>query len=502
LDRRPGNRLSSGRAKEKNVTEGPKTRGEEILGAILLNPELMEAASDLVVSDFSLEHERLLFAEILRQKEDNETLDEFILGQKVPGGQQYLQRIQIGLMNKTPEVFIRNVNKLKMQKHQENLFRLFEEQKKIVKATGADIGFEIDKIKRELEAIESLNNGNDETEIEIAPTIEELASLQIPEIDWLVEPVIERFGFCLVGAQKGVGKSLFVTQLALSAAAGISSFLIEDIKIAKPLNVLLIQQEVSLPGMKDRLLKMRTEKTFNLEGRFRQKTTTGAWWNLTDKKDYRKLLRLVDKYKPDILILDPLYTFYPKELNTSGDISPMMKILSDLKSNYNLGLVVVHHFSNKEDADEIQHRGSIGRFMGHSMIANSADTTIGLDFMHPKYRQQTLPLPYQNYVMVEITTRHGEWPARFAVERKHGCLLFEKSTIWQDLGRSIVPGRIEEILEANDGGMLQKDLIGLLIKEASPTTIRRGIDEALRQHTITKQALAGKGNPVMLRIKK
>jgi hypothetical protein len=104
--------------------------------------------------------------------------------------------------------------------------------------------------------------------------------------------------------------------------------------------------------------------------------------------------------------------------------------------------------------------------------------------------------------MVEITTRHGEWPARFAIERKHGFLLFEKSTIWQDLGRSIVPGRIEEILEVNDGELLQKDLIGLLIKEASPTTIRRGIDEALKQGSITKQALPGKGNPVMLRIRK
>lgn len=485
------------------MIEGPKTRAEEILGAILANPELIEAAPNLATSDFPLEDERLLFAEILRQKEEDGAVDELTLGQKTPGGQQYLQRIQTGLANKKPEVFIRAVNELKKQKHQQNLFRLLEEQTKTIKATGSDVGFEIDQIKGEIEAIEALDASRErDREIEVAPTIEELASLQIPEIDWLVEPIIERFGFSLIGAQKGVGKSLFVTQLALSAAAGTSSFLTEDIKIAKPLNALLIQQEVSLPGMKDRLFKMRTEKTFNLEGRFRQKTTTGAWWNLTNRKDYEKLLRLLEKYNPDILILDPLYTFYPKELNTSGDISPMMKILSDLKSNYNLGLVVVHHFSNKEDADEVQHRASIGRFMGHSMIANSADSTIGLDFLHPKYRQQTLPLPYQNYVMVEITTRHGEWPARFAIERRHGCLLFEKSTIWQDLGRSIVPGRIEEILEANDGGMLQKDLIGLLIKEASPTTIRRSIEEGLKQGTITKQALPGKGNPIMLRIKK
>lgn len=334
---------------------------------------------------------------------------------------------------------------------------------------------------------------------DVAITVEELAALQIPEIDWLVEPIVERFGYCLIGAQKGVGKSLFVTQLALYAASGCTPFLADDIRIAKPLNALLVQQEVSLPGMKDRLFKMRTEKTFNLEGRFRQKTTTGDWWNLTNKEHYRKLIRLIEKYRPDILILDPLYTFYPKELNTSGDISPMMEILSDLKSNFNLGLVVVHHFSNKENADEVQQRTSVGRFMGHSMIANSADTTVGLDFLHPKYRQQTLPLPYQNYVMVDITTRHGEWPARFVLERKQGGLLFQKSTIWQDLGRSIVPGQIEDFLEANDGEMLQKELIAQLSQDARPTTVRRAIDEAVKQGKITKTAIPGKGNPVMLR---
>ena len=337
---------------------------------------------------------------------------------------------------------------------------------------------------------------------EAALTAEELAALQIPEIDWLVKPIIERFGFCLVGAQKGVGKSLFVTQLGLYVAAGSSPFLIDEIKIPKALNVLLIQQEVSLPGMKDRLFKMRGEKVFDLGGRFRQKTTTGNWWNLTNKDDYMKLIRLVEKYKPDILILDPLYTFYPRELNTSGDISPMMKILSDLKSNFGLGLIVVHHFSNKQDSDEIEFRSSVGRFMGHSMIANSADSTIGLDFLHAKYRQQTLPLPYQNYIVTEITTRHGAWPARFCLERKRDALLFEKSSIWQDLGRCLVPGQIEDVLEANDGQMLQKDVIEILAKDARRTTVRRAIDEAFKSGKVTKETLPGKGHPVLLRLVK
>lgn len=469
----------------------------EILGALLLDPSLFEKVSGLSEA-FDSENARRVFGALKRNFETGTPLDLGILAhdlkESVP--EAYLSGLLDGYPRSlaTPEIVAEKIHRVRLAKEKCRLLQIIERE---AKAGGGD--FSLVEIDTALGKIRRLGEGVD-TEMQTAATAEELAAMQIPEIDWLIEPVIERFGFCLVGAQKGVGKSLFVTQLALHAASGISPFLIEEIRIPRPLNTLLIQQEVSLPGMKDRLCKMRTEKAFNLEGRFRQKTTTGAWWNLTDRADYEKLICLIEKYRPDLIILDPLYTFYPKELNTSGDISPMMKILSDLKSNFGLGLVVVHHFSNKSDPDEVEFRSSVGRFMGHSMIANSADTTIGLDFLHPKYRQQTLPLPYQNYITVEITTRHGAWPARFCLERKRDVLLFEKSSIWQDLGRCLIPGQIEDVLDANDGQMLQKDVIEALAKDARRTTVRRAIDEALRSGKVTKEALPGKGHPVLLRL--
>ncbi len=400
-----------------------------------------------------------------------------------------------GVHKFSKENFINHVRLLKEEKIHKAYFKETEKQRDFyLKGIRPDLS----KSRQFFEQLDQLGTKVN-TDIE-CETAEEIAELQIPEIDWLIRPIVERFGYALIGAQKGVGKSLLVTQLGLYAAAGKSPFLTDEITIPNPLNVLLIQQEVSLPGMKDRLFKMRSEKVFDLGGRFRQKTTTGAWWNLTKREDYEKLISIIEKYKPDILILDPLYTFYPKELNTSGDISPMMQVLSDLKSNFNLGLIVVHHFSNKEDPD-VQ-RTPVGRFMGHSMIANSADSTIGLDFLHPRYRQQSLPLPFQNYIMVEITTRHGEWPARFALERKEGRLLFEESSIWQDLGRSIIPGQIEDLIEANDGEMLQKDIIRALMNEAKPTTVKRALSEAEKRGLIAKRLLPGKGNPVMWRLLK
>jgi len=469
---------------------------KEILGAIILHPELLEKLPD-ISNILDSDKNRLIYKSLKQNFEKSLVIDISLIAddlkEKVPAN--YIASTLEGLPHSQAslEVVLEKIRRLKVKSKRKELLKKVNEINQQLEKTGSapDLS-EIRKLFDELDALE-VKKGESE---DAAITVEELGTLQIKEIDWLIRPIVERFGYTLLGAQKGVGKSLLVTQLGLYAASGLSPFLSESIIIPKPVNVLLVQQEVSLAGMKDRLFKMQMEKRFNPGGRFRQLTTTGAWLNLTEMADYQRLVQLIEKYKPDILILDPLYTFYPKELNTSGDISPMMKVLSDLKTNFNLGLVVVHHFSNKEDPD-IQ-RTPVSRFMGHSMIANSADVTIGLDFLHPKYRQASLPLPYQNYIMIEVTTRHGEWPERFALERKRGCLIFERSSIWQDIHRSLIPGQIEDLLEANGGEMLQKQIIGALKKEASQTTVKRALYEA-EGRTIEKEALPGKGNPVLWR---
>lgn len=468
-----------------------QSREQQILGALLQDRTLIEKCN-IDKSFFKTGRQQLIFDELLKGAADDTVVAQRIheRSPKFDDIFTYISNCLEGVHRMTPTGLQQMVNDVKRGRLKLEIEN--ELKKKVV---------DHEKVKNLYTQIESLRESNHNHKEEIATKIEELAALEIPQIDWLVEPIVERFGYTLIGAQKGVGKSLFVTQLALYAASGMSPFLNDGIRLFKPLNVLLVQQEVSLPGMKDRLFKMRSEKLFETEGRFRQITTTGTWWNLSNKKeDYQRLIRLIEEYKPDILILDPLYTFYPKELNTSGDISPMMEILAELKTNFNLGLIVVHHFSNKEDPDS--QKTPVGRFMGHSMIANSADVTIGLDFLHPKYRQQNLPLAFQNYIMVEITTRHGEWPARFALERKQGCLLFEKSSIWQDLGRSIMPGQIEDLIEAHDRVMLQKDIIQAFIGDAKPTTVKKALYEAEKRGILASEIQTGKGSPVLWRLLK
>lgn len=328
-----------------------------------------------------------------------------------------------------------------------------------------------EEIKEQLQAITDRTLAYEIEGFE-AETVEDILSMDIPLIEWQVYSLVERRGFTLLGAIKGVGKSLFVTSLGLHYAAGRNPFLHHDFTIDKSGRVLYIQQEVSLSGMKDRLFKMQTEKAFDLQGKFRQKTTTGSPWNLNEKKDREKLVRMLDLHEPDMLILDPFYTFCI-DTNNLKAVSEVLGFLLQLKTDYNVGLIVVHHFSNKPKEDIFI--STVGRFMGSSTIANAADVTVAIEFLDNRYKHQPLTWPYNHYATMEVTTRHGEWPQKFAVERKGESLLFSLSDIWNEMGKKIIPEEIEQILRDNNGEMLQKDVTELLADKASPATIYKVI---------------------------
>jgi len=111
-------------------------------------------------------------------------------------------------------------------------------------------------------------------------------------------------------------------------------------------------------------------------------------------------------------------------------------------------------------------------------------------------------LPFNHYAGVEISTRHGEWPARFTIERERDNILFVRSPIWQVINKILVPEQIEDALVDNDGEMLQRDLIEKFKGTASRSTVTNAIREAIRGNRIEKTTLQDrKGKPVLLRLK-
>jgi hypothetical protein len=289
--------------------------------------------------------------------------------------------------------------------------------------------------------------------------------------------------------------------MAFYYASGISPFLTATIE--KPGTVLIIQQEITLAFNKKRLLKMRMSGKFFTENRLHPYTTTAQQLKLTEPKDLDKLKRWIEGAEPDILILDPLNTFHFSEENLAKDMSKLMGLLSELKATYNLGLVFSHHFSSKRNPNDPNAPSEAGGwFRGHSSISDAADVLICLHRLPGQRENPNLPKDYQDYNLVEISLRNERNPKRFAIEFNEETFFLEESTIWQELGKLILPGQITDLIENNNGEMLQGDIVKHFKDETSRTTVRRAIEDSLNQGLINKEILAKPGKPVLLRLRK
>lgn len=333
-------------------------------------------------------------------------------------------------------------------------------------------------------------------------TLEELQETEVPEDEPLIENLVFKGSLTGIGGVKGSHKSFFVNQLALNYASG---FPFLKFNTYGPGTVLLIQQEVSLNHNKLRLNRMQQAGEYKTGGRFLPITTTGNQLKFGRDDDVSQMKSWIEKFEPDLLIFDPLSSFNEAEENTSRDMSKIVNIFNQLKSEYNLGLVFTHHFSSKknpEDPTAPQEAG--GWFRGHTVLPDSADALVCLHRLPGQRENENLMLSYEDYNLVQIQLRNGKWPERFAIEFNPHTFLLGESNVWQELGKKIIPGEIEDLIDDNGGEMLRVDLIKKLKENgAGITIIKKAIREALKQGLIEKDHVPGKrGNPVIYRTRK
>jgi len=362
---------------------------------------------------------------------------------------------------------------------------------------------DIEKAREYLREIEKLDKAT-EDDISKKPgvfigSLEQLKEKEVPKDDPLIENLVFRGSLTGVGGVKGSHKSFFANQMALDYSSGYP-FL--KFKTHGPGRVLLIQQEVSLNHNKLRLNRMQEAGDYDTGERFFPITTTGSQLKLTRDKDLSQIKIWIEKYEPDILILDPLSSFNEAEENTSRDMSKIVNIFNELKSEFNLGLVFTHHFSSKKNPeDPTAPTEAGGWFRGHTVLPDSADALICLHRLPGQRENENLTLSYEDYNLVQIQLRNGKWPERFAIEFNPQTFLLGESNVWQELGKKIIPGEIEDIIEDNGGEMLRKDLIEALNDKASYNIIKKAIREAINQGLIESDRIKGRGNPIIYRIK-
>lgn len=179
------------------------------------------------------------------------------------------------------------------------------------------------------------------------------------EYDWLIPNLLERKDRVIITGGEGAGKSTFVRQVAVLAAAGVHPTLSVPIK---PLRVLVIDAENTEKqwrrATRTLAVKARMVGTADPEQGVQLACTPRV--DVTTDRDLGSIHRLIDEHEPDMVLIGPLYRLLPRAITNDDDAAPLIAALDSLRDR-EVALVMEAHAGHATDADgnrNLRPRGS------------------------------------------------------------------------------------------------------------------------------------------------
>ena len=193
----------------------------------------------------------------------------------------------------------------------------------------------------------------------------EMESVNLGEIlaaeetfDWVIPNLMERKDRLILTGHEGLGKSTMARQLLLLPAAGLHPFTFEKIEPVRSLvidaentkqqwkrNASWMVHQARLQGVCDPVPNVEMA----ISGRV----------NILDPRTQGQIHRLIDKCKPDVVFLGPLYRIAVK-LNSDEDVAPVIAALDSIRDRGVALIIEAHagHASDSSGSRSVRPRGS------------------------------------------------------------------------------------------------------------------------------------------------
>ena len=183
-------------------------------------------------------------------------------------------------------------------------------------------------------------------------TLKEIQEAKEEERHWVVDDLLERRErFVLTGAEGG-GKSHWMRQIMVTAAAGMHPF--ERHRKIEPVTVLAIDAENTelqwqrttqyITRMADRMGQRDPREYVVVQAGYRL--------DFTQQSHVDVVHRWIDQYRPDIVYLGPLYKLVPKEVTNDDDAAPLLAALDSFRERDVALLMEAHAGKSKEPGGE------------------------------------------------------------------------------------------------------------------------------------------------------
>ena len=162
------------------------------------------------------------------------------------------------------------------------------------------------------------------------------------------ESMLPRRGLTLLHSGSKVGKSIASMNLAIAGARGDTAFL--GHKIDGPFSTLILQSEIHLRGIYERLYAMLQSGSITHEQLGRIQINEERTSRLTDDATFLEFREEVRRYSPDLVVLDPLAHVLTTSENDNAIVGAALERLATLRDDPGCAILLIHHDAKVNEA--------------------------------------------------------------------------------------------------------------------------------------------------------
>lgn len=276
--------------------------------------------------------------------------------------------------------------------------------------------------------------------------------------------ILPQGGGMILAGESGEGKSLLRLELAVHLALGWDLW---NLDIPQPRKVLTIQFEnpESLEAYRLKRMLLGLNSKDSLSNLMFSTPTTR--FDLGEKKDQARLVKIIEKCGAEVVIYDPLTSLHSVNENDNVMIRGILDNLTMINRKTGAAAVLVHHYGKPGPDSAASHRTR-----GASAIKDWADTLIGVSRKKGEAILRTLDF---------LKVRCGPEPRSVTLERSKENFLHTPMSD-EDI---CSPERVRAILEQLGGRVESQEKLLQAIIQATDCNIRRA------RHFITQAVSRG-----------
>jgi RecA-family ATPase len=200
----------------------------------------------------------------------------------------------------------------------------------------------------------------------------ELQTYQEENIEWIIDRLIPNRSVCVLTGKRGTLKTFLALEIAYSIASG-TDFL--DKFSTRKGGVIYLDKENGISIMKGRTLMIK--RGLGIEEPLKIGFICFSQLKIDKLGDIEKIESLMNKYKPNLLIVDTYRRGISFDENDAGAVSGLfVDILRPLSEKYNISILLIHHNRKGGMGESIDEMDEI---RGSSDLANYSDVILKAD---------------------------------------------------------------------------------------------------------------------------